>query len=226
MPMTAFPFWTKLAVRRMARRRLARDNRATVLIEMAFCIPLLVLLGFGGVEMANLALVNTRISQISLSAADNASRIAFGTNMSLPQVRELDINEVFTGAEEQARGLNLRGRGRIVLSSLERNADGGQTIKWQRCYGDLPVQSLYGPAGTGATGTGFPGMGPVGKRVVAVQGTAVMVVELTYTYQPIAYGSWLGPKTIRSEAAYNVREGRDLTRVYPSAGVTPSLCTT
>lgn len=224
MPMTAFPRWTRLAARRLSRRRFARDNRATVLIEMAFCIPLLVLIGFGGIEMANLTLVNTRISQISLSAADNASRIAFGTNMSLPQVRELDINEVFTGAEEQARGLNLRGNGRIVLSSLERNADGGQMIKWQRCYGDLPVQSLYGPEGTGATGTGFPGMGPVGKRVVAVEGTAVMVVELTYTYQPVAYGRWLGPRTIRSEAAYNVREGRDLTRVYPSAGVTPSLC--
>ncbi len=225
MPMKAFPFRTKMAARRMSRRQFVRDNRATVLIEMAFCIPLLVLVGFGGIEMANLALVNTRISQISLSAADNASRIAFGNSSSLPQVRELDINEVFTGAEEQARGLNLRGNGRIVLSSLERNADGGQTIKWQRCYGDLPVQSLYGVEGTGSTGTGFPGMGPVGKRVVAVDGTAVMVVETTYTYQPLAYGNWLGPKTIRTEAAFNVREGRDLTRVYPSAGVTPSTCT-
>lgn len=224
MPMKAFPLWTKWAARRMARRQFVRDNRATVLIEMAFCIPLLVLIGFGGIEMANLALVNTRISQISLSAADNASRIAFGNSMALPQVRELDINEVFTGAEAQARGLNLRANGRIVLSSLERNADGGQTIKWQRCYGNLAVQSLYGPEGTGATGTAFLGMGPVGKRVEAVQGTAVMVVELTYTYQAVAYGSWLGPKTIRSEAAFNVREGRDLTRVYPSAGVTPSRC--
>jgi hypothetical protein len=226
MPMTAFPLWTKLASRRSSRRRFARDNRAAVMIEMAFCIPLLVFVGFGGIEMANLTLVNTRISQISLSTADNASRIAFGRNMSLPQVRELDINEVFTGAEEQARGLNLRANGRIVLSSLERNADGGQMIKWQRCYGDLPVQSLYGTEGTGASGTSFPGMGPVGKRVVAVEGTAVMVVELTYTYQPVAYGRWLGPRTIRSEAAFNVREGRDLTRVYPSAGVTPSDCDT
>ncbi|WP_439569484.1 TadE/TadG family type IV pilus assembly protein [Sphingopyxis sp.] len=224
--MTAFPLWTKLASRRSSRRRFARDNRAAVMIEMAFCIPLLVFVGFGGIEMANLTLVNTRISQISLSTADNASRIAFGRNMSLPQVRELDINEVFTGAEEQARGLNLRANGRIVLSSLERNADGGQMIKWQRCYGDLPVQSLYGTEGTGASGTSFPGMGPVGKRVVAVEGTAVMVVELTYTYQPVAYGRWLGPRTIRSEAAFNVREGRDLTRVYPSAGVTPSDCDT
>lgn len=225
MPMTTFPLWPKFAVRRTSSIKLACDNRASVMIEMAFCIPLLVLIGFGGIEMANLTLVNTRISQISLSTADNASRIAFGNNMSLPQVRELDINEVFTGAEEQARGLNLRGNGRIVLSSLERNADGGQTIKWQRCYGALPIQSLYGPEGTGSSGTSFEGMGPVGKRVVAVEGTAVMVVEMTYTYQPIAYGSWLGPKTIRSEAAFNVREGRDLSRVYPSAGVTASTCT-
>ena len=222
---------TKIAGRRAMRRtRLLRDNRATVMVEMAFCVPLLVLIGFGGIEMSNLTLVNTRISQIGLNPADNASRIAFGSNLSLPRVREVDINDVFAGAETQATGLNFKKNGRIILSSLEVNADGGQTIKWQRCYGDLKLASSYGTQGTGKTGTAFPGMGPSNNRVKAIAGTAIMFVEVTYHYQPVAYGNWLGPRQIRSEAAFTIREGRDLqgpdgNGVYnPSPSVTASSC--
>lgn len=213
-----------VAMRGARRYRLIRDRRATVLIEMAFCIPLLVLLGFGGMEMAWLTLSHTRISQIGLSAADNASRIAVGSNLSLPRVREIDINEVFTGAEEQGRGLDFGARGRIILSSLERNSDGGQWIHWQRCYGNLGVESSFGEEGDGETGTGFPGMGPPTREVTAPLGSAVMFVEVVYQYKPLAYGNWLGPRTIRSTAAFNIREGRDLSRIYPSPGVTPSTC--
>lgn len=217
------------SLRRARRRivtRLARDRRASVMLEMAFCIPMLVFVGFGGLEMANLTMVNTRISQIGLSAADNAARIANGSNLSLPRIREVDINEVFTGAEHQAHGLDLRARGRIILSSLERNSDGGQWIHWQRCFGDLPVQSSFGKEGDGATGTSFKGMGPPGGEVTAAPGTAVMFVEIVYTYKPLAYGEWLGPRTIRSTAAFNIREGRDLSQVYnPSPAAKKSTCT-
>jgi hypothetical protein len=199
--------------------RIARDSRATVIVEMAFTIPFMILIGFAGLEMANLTLANTRISQISLSAADNASRIAFGNNLSLPRVRELDINSVFTGVEEQAGGLNFKRNGRIILSSLERNSSGGQWIHWQRCYGDLVAPSSYGVQGNGATGTSFAGMGPTGRKVTAATGTAVMFVEVTYRYQPMLYGKWLGAKTIRSTAAFNIREARDLAGPTGGDGV-------
>lgn len=206
--------------------RLVRDSRAVVMIEMAFTIPFLLLIGFAGMEIANLTLTNTRISNIALSAADNASRIAYGSNLSQPQIRELDINEVFTGVNEQSGDLNFKAHGRIILSSLERNSSGGQWIHWQRCFGDLPAASSYGVAGAGATGTSFPGMGPAGKEVTAANGTAIMFVEIVYQYQPLLYGKWLGPKTIRTSAAYNIRESRDLSQVYnPAPAATPSTCT-
>ena len=211
---------------RVQARRLARSVRATVLIEMAFSIPLLVLLGFGGLEIANLTLINTRISQIGLNTADNASRIAAGSNLAQPQVREIDVNEVFTGVKKQAGGLDFKNRGRIILSSLEQNKEGGQWIHWQRCYGNMKVASAFGPEGTGATGTNFKGMGPKGKEVTAVSGTAVMFVEVVYQYKPLLYGKWLGPKTIRSSAAFNIREPRDLREGFnPTPTGTVASCT-
>ena len=42
--------------RRMRRtvRRLAQSNRGSVMLEMAFCIPFLILVGFGGLDDAEL----------------------------------------------------------------------------------------------------------------------------------------------------------------------------
>ncbi|MBA4752646.1 MAG: hypothetical protein H2055_10540 [Sphingopyxis sp.] len=208
---------------RRAARRLAQSTRAAVMLEMAFAIPFLILVGFGGLEIANLTLTNTRVSQLALNTADNAARIAAGSNLTQPQIREVDINEVFAGAERQIAGLGFENNGRIILSSLQRNNDGGQTIKWQRCFGNLEAASAYGVEGTGATGTDFPGMGPVGREVTAAAGTAIMFVEVTYEYQPLLFGAWLGPRTVRSTAAYNVREARDLSGV--KAPGTPATCT-
>lgn len=209
---------------RIAIRQLARNARAAVIIEMAFAIPLLALIGFGGLEIANLTLVNTRISQIGLSVADNASRIAAGSNLALPQVREVDINDVFAGIEKQAGGLEFKKNGRLILSSLERNTDDGQWIHWQRCYGDLDIDSEFGPEGTGEDGDDFAGMGPEGEEVTAAPGTAVMFVEVTYKYQPLLYGKWLGARTVTTTAAFNIREARNLTGGVFAPGVA-STCT-
>jgi hypothetical protein len=199
---------------RIAAARLARNVRGAVIIEMALAIPFMVLVGFGGLEIANLTLTHTRISQLGLNTADNASRIAAGSNLAQPQVRETDVNEVFAGVEKQGGNLDFGRHGRIILSSLERNSDGGQWIHWQRCYGDLNVESSYGDEGTGQSGTGFKGMGPKDHEVTAVAGTAVMFVEVYYDYQPMIYGKWLGSKRIHTTAAFNIREARDLTQIY------------
>lgn len=206
---------------------LLRDRRATVIVEMAACIPFFALLGLGGLELANLAMVNTRISQLALNTADNASRMASGTSLTVPTVSEAEIQEVFVGAEKQAAGLDFAPRGRIILSSLERNSAGGQWLHWQRCYGNLNVRSSYGVAGNGETGTGFAGMGPTGGEVTAPPASAIMFVEVVYQYRPLAFGRWLGPRTIRSTAAFNIRENRNLTNgVTTAAGVTAATCPT
>lgn len=210
---------------RGAALRLARNVRAAVMLEMAFAIPFLVLVGFGGLEIANLTLTHTRISQLALNTADNAARIAAGSNLTLPEIREVDINEVFAGAEQQVADLHVRTHGRIILSSLERNASGnGQTIKWQRCFGDKRnIVSAYGVEGTGKNDNNFKGMGPVGREVTAAAGTAVMFVEITYEYQPLLYGKILGQRMIKTTAAYNIREARDLSGL--KAPGTPATCT-
>lgn len=195
------------------------------MIEMAYALPFLLLIGFGGIEIANLTLAHTRISQLTLSVADNASRIASGSNQVTPRVYEIDINDIFLGAQAQSGDLNVAANGRVILSSLQVNNVGGQWIKWQRCFGNRPSSpSSYGVTNAGNNVTTFPGMGKPGREVKAVAGGAVMFVQVYYDYKPLMFGSWLGPRTIQSTAAFTVRESRDLSNPYASAGVTASTC--
>ncbi len=194
--------------------KLRADTRAVAFVETAFTLPVLLTAGLGGLEIANLMITHTRISGVALSVADNASRIASGSNLALPQVRETDVNDVFTGANLQGGNLNIATHGRIVLSSLEVNATNGQWIHWQRCFGAKPWGSRYGAEGTGALGTGFPGMGPAGQEVKATTGNPVMFVEIFYEYQPFMFGSFIGPKRIEYSAAFTVRDARDTSNIF------------
>jgi len=192
-------------------RALRRDTSALAYVEFAYMLPILMALGLGGIELGNLAITHMRVSQIALSLADNASRAKQKVATGLPRLRETDINQSLTAAQLQAGGLDLKTHGRLILSSLEKNADGGQWIHWQRCSGDKSYASSYGVQGDGATGTGKTGMGPAGKQVAADTGFAIMFVEVAYDYQPIIFGSLFGPQEIKKTAAMYVRDDRDLT---------------
>jgi Flp pilus assembly protein TadG len=209
--------------------RLKVADRGVAMIEAAFMIPLMLFLTIAGVETVNIMVTHTKMSAIALGAADNASRIASGSNLSLPQVREADINDVFIGAERQAGNLALVTRGRVILSSVQVNADGRQQISWQRCYGNLAVRSAWGPQGTVAPGTdGFPQFTQNGLEVEALPGTPVILAEISYSYRPILLGQLLlGNTQVDAEAAYFVRDNRDTTQVYnPSPAATVRTCPT
>lgn len=201
------------------------DQAGLAYIELAFMMPILILLGLGGIELANFAITNSRISQLSLTLADNTSRAKQDVIGGLPQLREYDIKESFLGVKIQSNELDFERYGRAILSSLEVNQDGGQWIHWQRCFGNKAWEPKFGKEGEGARGTGFPGMGVDGQRVTAEPNFAIMFVELVYDYQPIIFGQIIPNKTITKEAAMYVRDRRDLSAgVVPTSGVAPSTC--
>lgn len=211
-------------MRILQRLRTCQSGMAAV--EFAMATPLLLTLFLGGGELAHNIVARKKVAEIAMMVADNASRMGDDTVLSNKPIFESEINEVFLGAQIQSGSLNLQTNGRIVLSSLERNTDGGQWIHWQRCYG----AASYTPpdaAGTGATGTSFPGMGPSSNRITASAGDAVMHVTVVYDYQPIVPVSFAGYTTQRftATAAVNVRDDRDLAGIQnPSPAATVASC--
>lgn len=193
--MTAHPFI----------KRLARETSGVALIEFAMSLPVILALGLGGLELANYALATERVSQIAMTAADNAARVR-------SSIDELDVNEVMAGAKFVGSKINFAKNGRIILSSLEENAGKtGQWIRWQRCAGAKNANSSFGVQDAGQNDSSLPGMGPTGKKIAAVSGTALIFVEVFYDYQPIVPMPVLGygNRTLNFTAAFNVRERTD-----------------
>ena len=192
------------------RRRSLRCQSGVALTEFALSLPILLILASSGIELVNYVLTVKRIGELVALVADNASRMGAQSVINNKPVSEAEINDVFIGADLQAAGLNLSQNGKIVLSSLQQNGSGGQMIKWQRCFGGNAYHSAYGPENTGSTGNSFAGMGPTGQEITAASGTAVMVVEINYTYERVLPIISLPIKNITDFAAFNVRDSRNL----------------
>ena len=202
--------------------RLHRDENGVAFVEFAFVAPILLTLILGGLELANYALAHLRVNQIAMTVADNAGRVQTG-------IDEANVYEVFSGAEVIGDPLNFEANGRIVLSSLQDNgqtgSDHGQMINWQRCWGDLEIDPAYGVEGDGREDDELEdGMGKDGSKILSVPDSAVMVVEVTYDYQPLI-GSGFMPVSgqIRHESAFNVR-GRTNNDITNSQDLVVQTC--
>lgn len=205
--------------------RLRANTSGIAMTEFALSLPILISLTFVGIESANFTLANMRASQIALMVADNAGRVR-------TSIDEADINEVMIGARLAGENMELGAKGRIILSSLEPNGQAapneGQMIRWQRCFGAKNVESSFGVEGDGSTNaTMAAGMGPPGKKIQAMNGAAIMFVELAYDYEPIMTDAFFEPRTVRYTAAYTVREraSNTLSNLQNMSNSQKRLCT-
>jgi len=204
--------------------RLRACESGLAFVEFALSLPVLTTLVLVGLETANLAMAHLRISNIAMLTSDNASRVR-------DSIDEGDVIELLTGAKMTGDSISFRQHGRIILSSIEPNTAGsggastGQWIRWQRCDGAKVVTSNYGAQGTGQTNASLQAVGPAGNQISASSGTAIMLVEVVYDYQPLVSNTIFGARTIRYESAFNVRQ-RTNQAITNVNSVTPRNCTT
>ncbi|WP_294392318.1 TadE/TadG family type IV pilus assembly protein [uncultured Sphingomonas sp.] len=211
----------------MTAHTLAGDQRGVALIEFALTLPLLLLVGLGGIEVARYVQMVLRMNQIAQTVADNAARVRNAMD-------ETDVNEVMIGGKLMG-GDDFAANGRIILSDLEQRttkangtSDFAQWIRWQRCAGALNMASSYGVPRNSSGGavtnldstvntdhgavesaSTITGMGPGDAQIAASGGTAVMVAEIFYAYRPLVPFFTFGPQTLRAVEAFNVRQRTD-----------------
>jgi hypothetical protein len=201
---------------RTAAAALGRCTAGAALTEFALSLPLLLTAGLWGAEVAHKAVMQMRLSQVAVLVADNASRVGENSLLGKTKLYEADIDDVLIGAQLQGgKAFGLYDRGRVILSSLEvvPDTENRQYIHWQRCLGKRHDASSYGIAGDGLKGA-FPGMGPLGEEIQAVNGEAVMFVEVVYEYEPLFAKLFVKSTRLTATAAFNVRQNRDLSQIY------------
>lgn len=224
-----------------------RDCRSGLaFMEFAFALPVVLALGLLGLETANYAMANLRVSNIAMLTADNAARVR-------DSIDEGDIVELFTGAKMSGNNISFAQNGRIILTDLEPTTTGGkQWVRWQRCDGALsyaPTPSTLRPmtasgtviangteiynsdrqttssAPSSETKATLTSVGS-GTNVISAQaGSAVMLVEVAYNYQPVIPNSFLAGRRITYVSAFNVRQRTDQT-LRNINKITPKSCNT
>lgn len=162
MPLTMrLPLWSG---------RLRASERGAAMLEFALAAPLVLTMGGYGIELANYAVTNMRVSQITLMLADNASRIGSSSGQVAYNVREADIIDLFKGAAVMGQGIGLTTNGRITLTSFENIKRAGSSnnspstwgytnaaddttnvprVHWQRCAGKRGDDSVSGVSDPG-----------------------------------------------------------------------------
>mgnify|MGYP007116548128 CR=1 FL=1 len=214
-----------MQIARRLLEKLRSEEGGTAATEMALALPLLLTIGMWGTELANQMVTRMRLSQLAMQIADNASRIGDQSMLSSRKIYEADIDDLLAGAKVQAGTLDIYTNGRVIVSSLEvlSGTTSTQYIHWQRCRGLKKVTGAYGSEGTGKDGS-LAGMGTSGEEAKATAGDAVMFVELTYDYKPLISNLFTGgpqSTTIKAQAAFNVRDDRDLTQIYQRNAASP-----
>lgn len=187
-------------MRVMALRTILSNQTGVALTEFALGLPVILLLGLGGIELSNLVLAHMTASRIASLTADNASRIR-------DNIDEADVIDLVKAAQQSSGQFDLQHNGRIIISALQGNDAGtGQWIRWQRCFGSLSTKPRYGVENTGKSDASLQGMGPASRRVAADGGTTLMFVELELKSQSIVPQYWSQQAVVRYEAAFNVRK--------------------
>lgn len=203
--------------------QLVANKSGVAAVEFALILPVLTGFGMMGTELSWMAMVNLQISQMALAVADAGSRLEQTNNNAVaPTVTEADVDSVMIGAEKMGERFKFKENGRVILSSLEKDpATGKQFIHWQRCFGNLKVNSEYGNDSTnnGLNGPVLVSMGSGTHKVTAPAGVAVMFVEVFYDYEGLFGSMFVKNLQFKQEAAYMVRDIRDL-RASNVTGVT------
>lgn len=219
-----------------------RAEGGVAAIEFALALPVLLILGLAGMETANYAIVHLRVSNIAMTTSDNAARI-------MDSIDESDVNELFLGAVLAGKSIQFEQKGRLILYDLEPSSDGAkQWIRWQRCIGNKAAAPSFGrpmtaeglnitdgteiyasnrvslsPHPSSEAASTSTAIGPPGRQIAAQPGTAVMVVEIVYDYQPLIANSFLAGKAVNYVSAFNVRQ-RTNQGLRNAAKVTPKSC--
>ncbi|WP_293984655.1 TadE/TadG family type IV pilus assembly protein [Sphingobium sp.] len=183
-------------------RRIGGSTDGVAAMEFALALPLLVGLTMYGAEAANMAYTSQQLGDIATMSADNISRIRLS-------ISNGDVTDTLGGIKMLGDRIDLRNRGRIIVSSIAPvvNASGSvtdQRLRWQRCTGALVTSSAY--ATTEGSTIGEAGMGSAGRKIAATKDSELIFVEVYYTYKPLISESFFGTPRMSAVAAMVVRE--------------------
>lgn len=205
-------------------RRLRDDARAVSVVEFALSLPVLMLVGAGGIELVNYILAGQKIERIASITADNVAR-----NTLAPSERS--FVDTFAGVEDIAAPFDFNARGRIIMTGVigvsENDTIVGKVV-WQRCSGQLAgINSAIGREASDPEKWAEGPNARLPNNITLLQNQLVVITEAAYQYEPLISLAQLPSSSgngILRQLSIFVSRGQAFPNVTPSAGVDPARC--
>lgn len=198
-------------------KQIYTDTSGVALIEFLLVFPLLLLLLFGGIEIARLILIEQKLEKASYAIADIITQYkpatAAGTTEEIKET-ELTTN-VFPIFSRIMAPYHSGERQAIIVTSIRKTADNAKIIEWQIACRDSncalggveSIANALSPGGINESVRGTNANLPTSENAAlsgfgnTISDTNVIVTEVFYDYEPIlsrllaGIGNMPGPTT-------------------------------
>ncbi len=167
-------------------RRLKRDRRGTLAVEMAVATPVVIGLLLSGVEVTRYVLLNQKIERATATMADLVSQSE--------TLSEGGLVNLFSATAYVMDPFDLEADGQLVVSSISATNGNPARINWQRSFGGGSGGSAFGVEGGAASlPAGF----------VVRDNETVVVTEVFYGFQPMFFDTPLVRTQLMAADLYN-----------------------
>jgi Flp pilus assembly protein TadG len=159
-------------------RRL-EDERGSALIELAFCLPILIVLVMGLIDFSQMIYIKQAMSGISRQGSNLANRTYTGPTGSMP------LSTIVSGLVTQGASLNIGTNGRIILSVVRDVSSSPQILDQYESPTGISVTSKVGTYVSGTTSNPATVPSQATPVLTTKQDETIYVTEVFYSYTPI-----------------------------------------
>ncbi len=169
-------------------RRLRRDSRGVAAVEFALVVPIVIVIYALGFELAQASTVYRKLTDTTVQLANVTSQYT--------TVGDPDLNNIL-GASSQIMAPYDPTPLTIVLTQVKTDASSTPTVSWSQ-----PFPSSVTPLATGSTVVMPPGMASPNSHYILVQ--------TTYTYQPVIGGAFMANLPMSNQVFMIPRESSSI----------------
>jgi len=171
-------------------KRFLRERRGSALMEIAFSLPILMVLLTGAIETGLFLMLNQKLQHSAVSLSDLTTRDE--------QISEATMTDIFSAFPIIMAPFTTGTDTRVIISAVGNDSGGNATIFWQReGAGSLTQSSSVGTTGNAPT---LPPDIPIRDN------ETIIVTEVFYEYAPIFF-TVIDPVRLRRTAFHRPRIG-------------------
>lgn len=170
--------------------RLCRNERGSILAELAFAMPLFVTFLMGIVEVGTYLLVNLKLQHSVVSIADLVTRDE--------EISEDIMADIFNAAPQIMAPFEMGTDAVVIVSAISQAEDVPASIYWQRAGGGtLDANSEFGIEGEPPT---------LPDGLTMRDDETILATEIFYEYEPVIF-QFIPSQRLRKESFFRPRIG-------------------